>query len=140
MQMVHGCFLTFLRGRVGRPNRKWLTIIFFVARCWNPPNHPARTRTWLPTYPNGPSLAHHWPNIAANGPNTALHRSPLEPTHAPHSPTWSNVDLGPTLARHSFQMAPKNPSTKRSWLRVLLNPQFCHMDIYSEMDSDLCFD
>ena len=107
MQMVHGCFLTFLRGRVGRPNRKWLTIIFFVARCWNPPNHPARTRTWLPTYPNGPSLAHHWPNIAANGPNTALHRSPLEPRHAPHSPTWSNVDLGPTLARHSFQMAPK---------------------------------
>jgi hypothetical protein len=54
----------FLRGRVGRPNRKWLTILFFVARCWNPPNHPARTRTWLPTYPNGPSLAQHsrkWP-------------------------------------------------------------------------------
>ena len=87
-----------------------------MARCWNPPNHPARTRTWPPTYPNGPSLAHHWPNIAANGPNTALHRSPyelLEPRHAPHSPTWSNVDLGPTLARHSFQMAPKKPFNQK---------------------------
>ena len=66
---------------------------------------------------------------------------PLWNPHMPHiaqlGPTWTLAQHWPDIA---FKWPQKKPSTKRSWLRVLLNPQFCHMDIYSEMDSDLCFD